>query len=806
MSNLESSNQKTGDAMHENNINRLRDEAQRQIERLKEILLDAHGKGLISESSSKQKNRATLDTQSLQKWLDALDGENTKLENLEMVLAVVGTMKAGKSTTINAIAGAEVMPNRNRPMTTLPTLIRHTPGVLVPKLSLENVAPLNSLLAEIKKLLSSNNSNVLQYLGSDNDLSELLEQIKSGEGFVGQHEGDEQIFRFLKNLNDLARLCFALDEVEFPFSEYSSVETMPVIEIEFSHLKHLSAAQGQLTLLDTPGPNEAGQQHLRRMLEEQLGKASAVLAVLDYTQLKSDSDEALRNQLLDISRINKDRLYVLVNKFDQKDRNSDDASATKKHVNQLLRGEVSDSHIFPVSSQQGYLASRARNEIERNGKLPKGEAWLDDFGQLVLGAMWSPENAEDKESMDKVSRRLWEKSGFSEPLERVIIRAHKNAALGALRSATSKIRNYAQEAGDYFNASVGALKKSVDELKKSIDVLEKDIEEVEFLEGQARQTLDEILDEVLYEVREEADKVKRGIWLQLDAYFKEGKSRERQVLENAPVPAKKKRKSSAKSSQEKDFDPNNPVIRFDSKSEASDFLERIDKSVRELLMEGEHGMQRVIGSGVESFLMGLAELREDSLEKIRASVQKNIEGFDINICLPDARSISLDTSVSGILADAVYKKTRTVTRSRRQTGLWGKICGWFNTDDWGWEDYKVDEDYFEVSIEVIRKSTEAAMGSLFDAAEEVMEKQVRPQLEAGMGEFFSVFKEKIEHVRGDLIKGIENHKESQDVQSRILLQSKSMASKIMHLFEDSEELDDETSALLMQEDMPGGIP
>ncbi len=56
-----------------------------------------------------------------------LNNELRKISRLEMVLAIVGTMKAGKSTTINAIVGTEVLPNRNRPMTALPTLIRHMP-------------------------------------------------------------------------------------------------------------------------------------------------------------------------------------------------------------------------------------------------------------------------------------------------------------------------------------------------------------------------------------------------------------------------------------------------------------------------------------------------------------------------------------------------------------------------------------------------------------------------------------------------------------------------------------------------------
>ena len=70
-----------------------------------------------------------------------LNNELRKISRLEMVLAIVGTMKAGKSTTINAIVGTEVLPNRNRPMTALPTLIRHTPGQKEPVLHFPTLRP-----------------------------------------------------------------------------------------------------------------------------------------------------------------------------------------------------------------------------------------------------------------------------------------------------------------------------------------------------------------------------------------------------------------------------------------------------------------------------------------------------------------------------------------------------------------------------------------------------------------------------------------------------------------------------------------
>src|SRR5699024_8193293 len=48
-------------------------------------------------------------TRGVETQLSMLNNELLKITRLEMVLAIVGTMKAGKSTTINAIVGTEVL-------------------------------------------------------------------------------------------------------------------------------------------------------------------------------------------------------------------------------------------------------------------------------------------------------------------------------------------------------------------------------------------------------------------------------------------------------------------------------------------------------------------------------------------------------------------------------------------------------------------------------------------------------------------------------------------------------------------------
>ncbi|EFW8890081.1 hypothetical protein E8C74_21585, partial [Shigella flexneri] len=150
---------------------------------------------------------------------------------------------------------------------------------------------------------------------------------------------------------------------EFPFDEYAEVQKLPVIDVEFSHLVGMDECQGTLTLVDTPGPNEAGQPQMEVMMRDQLQKASAVLAVMDYTQMNSKADEEVRKELNAIADVSVGRLFVLVNKFDEKDRNGDGADAVCQKVPAMLNSDVLPaSRVYPGSSRQAYLANRALHE------------------------------------------------------------------------------------------------------------------------------------------------------------------------------------------------------------------------------------------------------------------------------------------------------------------------------------------------------------------------------------------------------------------------------------------------------------
>lgn len=816
--------------MHQTNIETLRDEAQRQLHLLKELLQKAQKKGLVDAPANNERDRATFDTESLPKALEVLDGESHKLNNLDMVLAVVGTMKAGKSTSINAIVGAEVLPNRNRPMTALPTLIRHTPGVLQPRLMFEKVKPLNDLLDALGQAVSKAQPETLEELASDADMAELLEQVKQQTPFASLHEGEQGIFQFLKGLNDLVRLCFAL-EVEFPFVEYATVDAMPVIEVEFSHLKNTPATQGRLTLLDTPGPNEAGQQHLRHMLKDQLKKASAVLAVLDYTQLKSDADAQVRENLLEISGTAKGRMYALVNKFDQKDRNSDDEATVKQYVAQtLMKGEIAGDNVFPVSANQGYLASRARNEIERSGTLKTNESWVKDFAEEAFGRRWK-KIIDDPQEVKEGADDLWQESGFSVPLEQVIIEAHQNAALEALRSATSKLSHTAKNAGDFFKANVGALSKDAKALQRNIDNLQQDIDSINQVEVDTEKQLKHALDAMKKDIHSGANAIEEKINKKLNDYLTEGKSKEQKVADKKKEDEKNEKnrnvvpalagvskvfseaigKGTRKNSKPKDSKQNrvlegrevkDDVVTFnklEGEDGANNFRSNIEESIRHLLQTAEHGIQGCIERGVAGFNQDLDRQRTNSLERIQESAQKNLDGFDIEIRLPQPKTISLDTSVAGILKNAVQEKTKQVTHRKRQSGAWGTVCSWFGTDDWGWESYQKNEDYYEVDLALIKKSSQQAVKNLFESAQVALDKDVYPPLQGGVEDFFKVFREKIEHIRGDLMSGIEKHRLDEAQKKNILNHSTQMARETSSLVKDCTALNDSAEMLRREE-------
>ena len=719
--------------------------------------------------------RQTFTRESVPKDLEVLRGELSKLEKLDLVLAVVGAMKAGKSTAINAIVGREVLPTRNRPMTTLPTLIRHTPGTTKPVLRFENRQPINDHASLLRDKVKKSYHDLRDEMDRDRHFHDLVESIDKGEDFKGIYEGASEIAEFLKDLNDLVRLSSRLG-LEFPFGDYDEIDEMPVIEVEFAHLAEMKGGQGHLVLLDTPGPNEAGQPQLRKMLREQLSKSSAVLVVLDYTQMGSDADDNVRDELKKISEVMAGRSYVLVNKFDQKDRHSDSEKQVRDLVTkELLRDVVSDDDVFPVSARWAYLSNRARQAIRLEEKLPDPEKdpWVRDFGTDAFGMSWQ-DRIDSQEEISQGADTLWTSSKFTVPLERVIQSAHSRAAVLAVHSAAAKLSVYEQKMGNFLSVRSESLGKDINVLKHQITALEKDLNEVSDSEKAVSKKVMALLNRIDRELNKMLNACTKDAKNEISRYFREGKEIEQanKILQAKnirlqaimgrvdPLASIRKLFFTDSGTDELDFDRNeNPVeVEFKNKSQAEDLIRKMNVSISRIMEASKDSIRLKISRILDELETQLKLIKEIHATKIIQDLEKqlNDSGFQVSIQLPNPGDLTLIHRIDGTVQDLWEVKTENVTKQRRQSGLWGKICGWFGTDDWGWESYTEKETTYIVNFEDVEQRINDNIDDFFSGFNVEIEKEIEIPTKENIGTFFDQLKSAIETLRGDFVRGIED--------------------------------------------------
>ena len=794
--------------MHEKNIALLCDEADRLLQLNINLL-----RQMVDEpdvlSDSKNENRLLFDKQKALKRIEELEGEQIKTARREMVLAVVGTMKAGKSTTINAIVGQEILPNRNRPMTSVPTLIRHVPGKTEPVLHLEHIQPVRNLLSTLKqKLDTPAGQQVAQTLQQTGDTCELLDILANDGWLKNEYHGEEEIFTGLASLNDLVRLAAAMGS-EFPFDEYAEVQKLPVIDVEFSHLVGMDPCQGTLTLLDTPGPNEAGQPQMEVMMRDQLQKASAVLAVMDYTQMNSKADEDVRKELNAIADVSAGRLFVLVNKFDEKDRNGDGADAVRQKVPAMLNSDVLPaSRVYPGSSRQAYLANRALHELRKNRTLPVDEAWVDDFVREAFGRMKKEYVCKDSEMATEGATDLWEGSLIDQLITEVIQSSHSRAAALAVDSAAAKLMQNAENVSEYLSLRHQGLQQSIQSLQSHITSLLADIREIADCQNQVTGDVRMAMEDINTKTGELLTKVCASLEEELNDYFRSGKRKEQQMLEEENSAQPRERNAFAffhdifgtgnQHDRMRDFDPDSPEIKFSDRREALELMTQIESTVTSLHREAEAQFRpelEKIVRGIETGFRGTALYATENIAG-RINARLEDEGFTVKISFPAVSQLQTRLAVKTNLSALMEERTETVTRRCRQDGVWGTLCRWANTSDWGWKEYSVDVSRSVININKVREEvmslTRAYFGELQASIEQDINQPVRQEIDA----FFCTFREKVEQLRNTLIQSSEDHKRDQQAQERLTGRLQALNERVPELITDSKALREELETML----------
>ncbi|HFP5354524.1 TPA: dynamin family protein [Escherichia coli] len=794
--------------MHEKNIALLCDEADRLLQLNINLL-----RQMVDEPDvlldGKNKNGQLFDKQKALKRIEELEGEQIKTARREMVLAVVGTMKAGKSTTINAIVGQEILPNRNRPMTSVPTLIRHVPGKTEPVLHLEHIQPVRNLLIRLQeKLATPAGQQVVQTLQQTGDTRELLDILADDVWLQNEYHGEDEIFTGLASLNDLVRLAAAMG-TEFPFDEYAEVQKLPVIDVEFSHLVGMDACQGTLTLLDTPGPNEAGQPQMEVMMQDQLQKASAVLAVMDYTQLNSKADEEVRKELNAIADVSAGRLFVLVNKFDEKDRNGDGADAVRQKVSAMLNSDVLPaSRVYPGSSRQAYLANRALHELRKNGALPVDESWVDDFIREAFGPMVEEGDWKDSTKVNKKAEKLWNISLIDQLITEVIQSSHSRAAALAVDSAAAKLMQNAENVSEYLSLRHQGLQQSIQSLQAHITSLLADIQEIEECQNEVTGDVRMAMEDINTKTGELLTKVCASLEEELNDYFRSGKRKEQQMLEEENSAQPRERNAFAffhdifgtgnQHDRMRDFDPDSPEIKFSDRRAALELMTQIESTVTSLHREAEAQFRPELEKIVRGIETGFRGTALYATEKIAGRINARLEdeGFTVKISFPAISQLQTRLAVKTNLSALMEERTETVTRRRRQDGVWGTLCRWANTSDWGWKEYSVDVSRSVINMNKVRKEVMSLTRAYFGELQASIEQNINQPVRQEIDDFFCTFREKVEQLRNTLIQSSEDHKRDQQAQEHLTERLQALNERVPELITDSKALREELETLL----------
>lgn len=717
-----------------------------------------------------------------------LNNELRKISRLEMVLAIVGTMKAGKSTTINAIVGTEVLPNRNRPMTALPTLIRHTPGQKEPVLHFSHVAPIEALMQTLQQSMRAcDRQSLTQVLEIDKDMNALIQHIENGVAFERHYLGAQPIFHCLKSLNDLVRLSKAL-EVDFPFSAYAAIEHIPVIEVEFVHLAGLENYPGQLTLLDTPGPNEAGQPHLQKMLNEQLARASAVLAVMDYTQLKSISDEEVRQAIAAVGK--SVPLYALVNKFDQKDRNSDDEEQVRALISgTLMKGCINPGQIYPVSSMWGYLANRARHELAHNGCLPDHEEqrWVQDFAEAALGRRWRSADLDDVEHLRHAADLLWEDSLFEQPIQRLIHAAYANSSLYALRSASHKLLNYAHSAREYLDFRYHGLTVAFDQLQQNIVRLEADMQQLKLSQDRVSDEVHHEVELALASASAYLNQQQTTILHKIALFFSQ-----EQVLKLAqgeewlPLPR---------------AELEGEMLVLQDETQAQVILSKLRSSCEGVLLAAQENISRELAIRFEQLEATLSRTLNDAMRPIEVRVKEDLShaGFRPRISFPAFHSSMFNFTTRQLFSEVIARQACVDGDEPRVSGVRETFSRWLNQPNWGWNDYVEAKTRYLIDIQALHQSLAEYVSHFCQQIRKALAAQVDVSVTAGMATFFADFSLCLAGLQESLRESLVVRQQNESAVQSLNAQLQHSIATSAWIYEDSRLLRDDIQTLFVAE-------
>ncbi|MEG5026584.1 dynamin family protein [Microcoleus sp. AT8-B1] len=364
------------------------------------------------------------ESQGLQSIEDEINKALKALQDQKYQVAVIAAMKAGKSTFLNSIIGADVLASETAACTICRTDVRHIkPG-------------------ETPKLLEYREGERKPVILVKGDAGEIQQKFLQRTREIREQGNPDNTTRF---------------EIEHPIEAISQ----------------LSSLTG-FTLVDTPGPNEWESANfninaLKQTALEALRTCNAILFILNYASYK---DNAVADLFKDVVENRKDfiaentgKIYFILNKVDQKtERDKEIADVIKDLERELVGFGFCNPVIYPASSRQGLLAKLIQQEKATEKEIKDFEDFFsakyaerDEKGRRVIPL---PE---------EIAPRALQDSGIPTIQETVIQRITQNSGWNLLSEVVAEIDKAAKAIEDTLNTDIRGWEMGIEALKQKVE-------------------------------------------------------------------------------------------------------------------------------------------------------------------------------------------------------------------------------------------------------------------------------------------------------------------------------------------------
>jgi hypothetical protein len=256
----------------------------------------------------------------------------------EFRIPVVATMKAGKSTLLSALLGADVAPRRAHGMTAIATRYVLDSSLEMPVL--QPTPDMVALCADIaERVLSAVRRHGFGEAMKQRQLQNFLDELQRTGCPSSAAHGLEQVRDRVEFLNHLARIALSILQ---PKTVAKFLACTPEVRVPSPALGCATGSPrnppGNVVLVDTPGCNEARLGPIfAETIKAHVANAHGCLVVVDYTQIGGIAEARLAELIsTSVRQWVPGDLWVVVNRVDQRrsdrdlDRNSVRAGVCKR--------------------------------------------------------------------------------------------------------------------------------------------------------------------------------------------------------------------------------------------------------------------------------------------------------------------------------------------------------------------------------------------------------------------------------------------------------------------------------------------